>query len=102
MLRNPASFIHKESSMMRRFLVILLPALALSTALLGESVRARQEQEIPGVVIEELGRSPVGEEGGDELVLLRVTIEPGASLPAADESGAVVVVLEEGRAGVRV
>jgi len=101
MLRNPASFIHKESSMMRRFLVILLPALALSTALLGESVRARQEQAIPGVVIEELGRSPVGEEGGDELVLLRVTIEPGARLPAADESGAVVVVLEEGRAGVR-
>ena len=86
--------------MLRRFLVILLPALALSTALLGESVRARQEQSIPGVAIEALGRSPVGEEGGDDLVLLRVTIEPGASIPASDGSGAVVVVLETGRAGV--
>ncbi|HEX2280491.1 MAG TPA: hypothetical protein VHG52_01890, partial [Thermomicrobiales bacterium] len=85
---------------MRRFLVFLLPVLALSTALLGVSVRARQEQEIPGVAIETLGRSPVGAEGGDELVLLRVTIEPGASIPASDEFGAVVVVLERGRAGV--
>jgi hypothetical protein len=84
--------------MVRRFLVILLSALALNTALLGESVRARQEQAIPGAAIEVLGRSPVGEEGGDELVLLRVAIEPGASIPASDESGAVVVVLEAGRA----
>ena len=85
---------------MRRFLVFLLPVLVLSTALLGESVRARHEQEIPGVAIETLGRSPVGEESGDELVLLRVTIEPGASIPGSDEFGIVVVVLEGGRAGV--
>ena len=86
--------------MLRRFLVILLPALALSTVLLGESVGARQGEAIPGVEIEELGRSPVGEEAGDELVLLRVTLEPGASLPAPGSSAAVVVVVEEGRAGV--
>jgi quercetin dioxygenase-like cupin family protein len=76
--------------------------LALSAALLGESVRAHQgeaEDSIPGVVIETLGRSVVGE-GGDELVLLRVTIEPGASMPASDGPSAAVVVLEEGRVGV--
>jgi quercetin dioxygenase-like cupin family protein len=89
--------------MARRFLVILLPVLALSIALLGESVRARQgkaEDSISGVVMETMGRSPVGQEGGDELVLLRVTIEPGASVPASDGPGAVVVLLEEGRGAV--
>jgi quercetin dioxygenase-like cupin family protein len=89
--------------MARRFLVILLPVLALSIALLGESVRARQgetEDSISGVVIETLGRSPVGQEGGDELILLRVTVEPGASVPASDGPGAVVVLLEEGRVAV--
>src|SRR5919112_1493800 len=86
--------------MMRRFLIILLPVLALSAAVPGESVRARQEQAIPGVAIEELGRSPVGEERGNELVLLRVTIEPGANIPPSDGSAAVVVVIDEGRAGV--
>jgi hypothetical protein len=84
--------------MVRRFLVILLPVLALSIALHGERVRARQgeaEDSIPGVVMETMGRSPVGQDG-DELVLLRVTIEPGASVPASDGRGAVVL-LEEGR-----
>jgi hypothetical protein len=77
--------------------------LALSAALVGGSVLARQgeaEDSIPGVHIETLGRSAIGEEGGDELVLLRITIEPGASLPASDESSAALVVLEEGRVGV--
>jgi hypothetical protein len=89
--------------MMRRFSFILLPVLALSVALLGERGLARQreaEDSIPGVAVETLGRSPVGEEGSDELVLLRVTIEPGASLPPSDEPHAAVVVLEEGRIGV--
>jgi hypothetical protein len=65
--------------MMRRCLAMLLPVLALSTTLLGGSVRARQEEAIPGVAIETLGRSPVGE-SGDELVLLRVTIEPSETI----------------------
>ena len=87
----------------RRFSFILLSVLALSAALAGEHVLARQgeaEDSIPGVLIETLGRSAIREEGGDELVLLRITIEPGASLPASDESSAAVVVLEEGRVGV--
>jgi hypothetical protein len=87
----------------RRFLVMLVPVLALSAALLGERVLARQgdaEDSVPGVVVETLGRTAVGEEGNDELVLLRVTIEPGASLPASDEPRAAVVILEEGRVGV--
>jgi quercetin dioxygenase-like cupin family protein len=85
-----------------RFLFILLSVIALCAALIGGSVLARQgeaEDSIPGVLMETLGRSAVGE-GGDELVVLRVTIEPGASLPASDESRAAVVVLEEGRVGI--
>jgi hypothetical protein len=88
--------------MRRRFSFILLPVLALSAALLDGSVLARQgeaEDSIPGVHIATLGRSAIGEEGG-ELVLLRVTIEPGASLPASDQSHAAVVVIQEGRVGV--
>jgi hypothetical protein len=88
----------------RRFLIMLVPVLALSAALLGEWVLARQgdaEDSVPGVAVETLGRTPVGEEGNDELVLLRVTIEPGASLPASDEPRAAVIILEEGRVGVR-
>ena len=88
--------------MVRRFLVMLVLMLALSAALVGGSAIARQgeaEDSIPGVHIETLGRSAIGQEGGDELVLLRITIEPGASLPASDESSAAVVVLEEGRVG---
>ncbi len=87
----------------RRFLLMLIPVLALSAALLGDRVLARQgdvAESVPGVAVETLGRSAVGEEGGNELVLLRITIEPGASLPASDESSAAVVVLEEGRVGV--
>ena len=87
----------------RRFSFILLPVLALSASLVGGSALARQgeaDNSIPGVLIETLGRSAIREEGGDELVLLRITIEPGASLPASDESSAAVVVLEEGRVGV--
>ncbi len=87
---------------MRRFAFILLPVLGLSAGLLGESVVARQGEmgdSRPGVVMETLGRSAVGE-GGDELVLLRITVEPGASLSASDEPHAGVVVVEEGRVGV--
>src|SRR5215211_4550315 len=89
----------KESPTMRRFLVVLLPVLALSAAPLDQRVGARQEEAIPGVAIETLGRSAVGEEG-DELVLVRVTIEPAASVPASDGLGAAVILLEAGRVGV--
>ena len=85
--------------MMRQCLVMLLPVLALSTVMLGETAGARQGEAIPGVAIETLGRSPVGE-SGDELVLLRVTIEPGASVPASDGPRAATILLDEGRVGV--
>ena len=88
---------------MRRFLIMLVPVLALSAAQLGEWVLARQgdaEDSVPGVAVETLGRTPVGEEGNYELVLLRVTIEPGASLPASDEPRAAMIILEEGRVGI--
>src|SRR4051795_7505690 len=83
--RHPArsDLLHQESSMMRRGLSMLLPVLALSTALFGESAGAGQEEAIPGVAIETLGRSPVGG-SGEQLALLRVTIEPGASVPTSD------------------
>jgi quercetin dioxygenase-like cupin family protein len=94
----------KETSMGSRFSFILLPVLALGAVLVGESTLARQgeaEDSLPGVVIETLGRGGVGVESGEELVLLRVTIEPGASIPASDGPRAALVVLEEGRVGVQ-
>ena len=87
-----------------RFSFILLPALALCTLLVGESTLARQgeaEDSLSGVVIETLGRGGVGVESGEELVLLRVTIEPGASIPASHGLRAALVVLVEGRVGVQ-
>lgn len=89
--------------MTRRALFTLLPALALIAALLCEGALARQgeaEEVLPGVVIETLGRSPITGEDSDDLVLLRVMIEPGASIPASDGPLAAVIVLEEGRVGV--
>jgi quercetin dioxygenase-like cupin family protein len=94
----------KETSMGSRFSFILLPVLALGAVLVGESTLARQgeaEDSLPGVVIETLGRGGVGVGSGEELVLLRVTIEPGASIPASDTPRAALVVLEEGRVGVQ-
>ena len=87
-----------------RFSFILLPALALCTLLIGESTLARQgeaEDSLSGVVIETLGRGTVEEESGEELVLLRVTIEPGASIPASHGLRAGLLVLEECRVGVQ-
>ena len=80
----------------------VLPVLALIAGLLSQGVFARQgeaEDVLPGVVVETLGRGAVAGEDGDELVLLRVIIEPGASIPASDGPRASVIVLEEGRVG---
>jgi quercetin dioxygenase-like cupin family protein len=88
--------------MTRQGISIVLPILALSAALLGESGRARQgeaEDSFAGVIIEPLGRAVVGN-GGEELVMLRITIEPGASIPASDGPYASVILLEEGRVGI--
>ena len=90
--------------MVRRSLFILLSVLALGTALLGQGVLARQgetEDVLPGLVVETLGRGAVGGEDGDDLVLLRVTIEPGASIPASDGPRAALIALEVGRVGCR-
>ena len=89
--------------MARAISLLVLPVFALCAALLGESVFARQGEEgsvLPGVAVETLGQSPVVGEGNDDLVLLRVTIQAGASIPASDELGAAVVLVEEGRVGV--
>ena len=89
--------------MTRSVRLMLLPALALIVALLGESVIARQEEEqgpLPGVGTETVGRSPVAGQGSDDLVLLRVTLEPGASIPASYGPRAAVILLESGRVGI--
>jgi quercetin dioxygenase-like cupin family protein len=91
----------EESSKMRRFLVMLLPVLTLNAALLDERAGARQEEVFPGVALETLGRSAFADESGDELVLLRVAIEPGASIPPSDGHRASVVLVEAGRVGVQ-
>jgi hypothetical protein len=86
---------------MRRRLFMLLLMLALSTALLGERAYADQQsgELYPGVSVETLGRVPAGATG-DELVMLRIKIEPGASIPASDGPRASVILLEEGRVGI--
>ncbi len=86
---------------MRRRLFMLLLMLALSTALLGERAYADQQsgELYPGVSVEALGRVPAGATG-DELVMLRIKIEPGASIPASDGPRASVILLEEGRVGI--
>jgi hypothetical protein len=67
----------------------------------GRSVQAhKQSGELyPGITVEALGRVPVGATD-DELVMLRITIEPGASIPASDGPHASVILLEEGRVGI--
>ena len=82
---------------------VVLTVLALVAILLSEGVLARQgeaEEPLAGVVVETLGQGPLGGVGGDDLVLLRVLVEPGASIPASDGPRAAVIVLEEGRVGV--
>jgi hypothetical protein len=89
--------------MVRPVSFLVLPILALIAALLGEGVLARQgevDDVLPGLVVETLGRGAIGGEGGDDLVLLRVTIEPGASIPASDGPRAALIALEVGRAAV--
>ena len=89
--------------MVRRSWFILLTLLALGTVLFGQGVLARQgetDDVLPGLVVETLGRGAVGGEGGDDLVLLRVTIGPGASIPASEGPRAALIALEVGRAAV--
>src|SRR5215213_2326368 len=93
----------KELSMVRRSWFILLTLLVLGTVLFGQGVLARQgetDDVLPGLVVETLGRGTVGGEGGDDLVLLRVTIGPGASIPASEGPHAALIALEAGRAAV--
>jgi hypothetical protein len=87
--------------MRRRLSFILLLVLALTSALLGVSAYAEQQSGdvYPGISVEVLGRVPAGATG-DELVMLRITIEPGASIPASDGPPASVILLEEGRVGI--
>ena len=70
-------------------------------AVLGQSVQAHQQsgELYAGISVETLGRVPIGTTG-DELVMLRITIEPGASIPASDGPRASVILLEEGRVAI--
>ena len=89
--------------MVRPVSFVFLPFLALITALLGQGVLARQgeaDDVLPGLVVETLGRGAVGGEDGEDLVLLRVKIGPGASIPASDGPRAALIALEVGRAAV--
>ena len=65
--------------MARPISIMVLPVLALIAWLLSQGVFARQgeaEDVLPGVVVETLGRGAVAGQDGDDLVLLRVIIEP--------------------------
>src|SRR5215207_4888572 len=89
--------------MVRTAWLVVLPFLALIAALPSQGVLAGQgeaDDVLPGVVVETLGRGAVAGEGGDDLVLLRVTIQPGASIPASNGPRAALIVLEEGRVAV--
>jgi hypothetical protein len=54
------------------------------------------EGNLPGVSIETLGSAPLGDA---ELMLLRITVEPGASVPLGDSLGGGVVSLQSGSVG---
>lgn len=89
--------------MVRSVSFVVLLFLALIGALLGQGVLAHQDEPddvLPGLVVETLGRGVVGGENGDDLVLLRVTIGSGASIPASDGPRAALIALEVGRAAV--
>ena len=89
----------------RRFVFLLGLVFALVTFALvavgGQSAQAHQQSgELhPGISVETVGRVPVAATG-DELVMLRITLEPRASIPASDGPRASVILLEEGRVGI--
>jgi hypothetical protein len=89
----------------RRFVFLLVLVFALVTfapvAIGGQSAQAHQQSgELhPGISVEAVGRVPFAATG-DELVMLRITIEPGASIPASDGPRASVILLEQGRVGI--
>jgi hypothetical protein len=82
----------------------VLAMLALVVVLTGQNALAHQEGETdvpPGVTVETLGRVAAGATNSD-LVMMRMTLEPGASLPPFGAAEAVIITIERGRLGVEV
>ena len=87
--------------MLRAICFALLVVIALILApWSGQSFAQQGEQaELPGVSIEILGSAPTGNVNA-ELMLLRITLEPGATVPSSDALGAGVLSLQSGSIGV--
>lgn len=86
---------------MRRIIFISLVAV---TALMGSTFAARahvQDEADPmaGTTVEALGGGPSGLAADHALVLLRITMEPGANIPPHSHPGEVVLYVESGTFG---
>ena len=81
----------------------LLVALVVAASAQGAAGRPSDDGlSLPGVAIEALGRSPAAGLPGAELVLPRVTLEPGVTLPDEDGVRAAVMSIESGRVDLEV
>jgi hypothetical protein len=85
--------------MVRHVAIAGLLALTLVSAVLGQPADAHQEDAgilLPGVTVETLGRRQGAGMDGDDLVLLWLTLKPGASLPDFHDVRAAVLSIESG------
>ncbi|HKI59375.1 MAG TPA: cupin domain-containing protein [Trueperaceae bacterium] len=77
----------------------LLGAALLALALGGAAVGLAQADPMAGVTTEALGSLPSAGAPGYTLVFLRITMQPGANIPAHSHPGDVVVVVQSGKFG---
>jgi quercetin dioxygenase-like cupin family protein len=90
----------KENTMRR---IIFIAAMALVT-LMGSAITVRADAQddadpLAGTTVEALGGGPSGLAAEHNLVLLRITMEPGASIPGHSHPGEVVLFVESGTFG---
>lgn len=82
---------------MRRLTIILLTLLLLGITATAASGLKRSDQEpIPGLAAEVLASGPVTDQPGKMLLQLKVTLEPGASVPPHIHPGDLIFSLESG------
>lgn len=86
---------------MIRFDKFLLPALlaVLLTLSIGSSLAQDAADPLAGTTPEMLGSISPSAAAGQTLLFMRITMEPGASIPAHGHPGAVVLVVQSGLFG---
>ena len=77
----------------------LLARLILMLVVVGSAVAFADGDPMAGVTTEALGSLPSAGAPGYTLVFLRITMQPGAKIPAHSHPGDVVVVVQSGKFG---